>query len=282
MAFRPFQFREKDNPEVVKPFLDHLEDLRWMLIKMAFTLVVTMGLSFLFRKPLFHFLQQPLSGAGGEQPLINLMAIGVADSMTVSFTLAFYAGVVLGFPILLYLLASFIVPALTTQERRYVWPAVGVSFGLFLLGVTSCFHWVLPPTLRFFAADASGLGLRPSWTVDQYFSFVTNFTLAFGLSFELPVIVIILVKMGLLNYAILRRSRSYAVVGILIFAAVIAPPEILTMMTMAAPMLILYETTIWIAYAMERRERQRQSTETAHLAMEKARLEEELRRQQGG
>ncbi len=258
MVFRPFKFREKDNPEMVKPFLDHLEDLRWVLFKMLATLMATMSASFLFRKPLMQFLQQPLATLTAEgSPKINLMVIGVADSMTISFTLAFYSGVVLGFPVLLYLLAGFVLPALTQQERRYVWPAVAVSFGLFLLGVGACYRYVLPITLRFFFADALNLGLNPSWTLTEYVSFVTNFSLAFGLSFELPVIVIVLVKLGLVTHAFLRRTRSYAVVIILVAAMFIAPPDILTMLTMAAPMLILYEATIWIAWLMERRERRR-------------------------
>ena len=258
MAFRPFQFREKDNPEMVKPFLDHLEDLRWTLFKMLVTLMVTMSCAFVFRKPLMHLLQQPLNvlSADGSPP-VNLMVVGVADSMTVSFTLAFYAGVVLGFPVLLYFLAQFILPALTLRERRYLWPALGVSFGLFLLGVGACCRWVLPLTLRFFFADAQNLGLRPNWTVSEYFSFVTNFSLAFGLSIELPVVVIVLVKLGLVTHALLRRTRSYAVVGILVLAAFIAPPDLLTMLTMSAPMLLLYESTIWIAWLMERSERRR-------------------------
>lgn len=258
MVFRPFKFREKDNPEMVKPFLDHLEDLRWVLFKMLATLMVTMTGSFFFRRPLMEFLQHPLATlTAAGQPKVNLMVIGVADSMTISFTLAFYAGVVLGFPVLLYLLAGFILPALTQQERRYVWPAVGLSFGLFLLGVGACYRWVLPITLRFFFADALSLGLNPNWTLTEYVSFVTNFTLAFGLSFELPVIVIVLVKLGLVSYGFLARTRSYAIVIILVLAMVFAPPDVLTMLTMAAPMLLLYEATIWIAWLMERSERRR-------------------------
>lgn len=258
MVFRPFKFREQDNPEMVKPFLDHLEDLRWVLFKMLVTLLVTMSASFFFRRPLMEFLQGPLNALTGDgHPKVNLMVIGVADSMTISFTLAFYAGVVLGFPILLYLLAGFVLPALTQQERRYVWPAVGLSFGLFLLGVGACYRWVLPITLKFFFADALSLGLNPNWTLTEYVSFVTNFSLAFGLSFELPVIMIVLVKLGLVSHAMLRRTRSYAIVIILVVAMLIAPPDVLTMLTLAGPMLVLYESTIWIAWLMERSERRR-------------------------
>ena len=272
MAWRPFQFREKDNPEMVKPFLDHLEDLRWMLVRMIGTVGVTMVLSFFFRGPLMQFLQGPLQAVKGEG-MVTLMALGVADSMTISLTLSFYAGVILAFPVILYQFATFVVPALTHQERRYVYPLVGACFALFMAGVVFCFRWVLPTALQFFAHDAGNLGLKPSWTVDQYFSFVTNFTLAFGLSFELPVLVLALVKMGLVQYDFLARTRSYAIVCILVAAAVIAPPELLTMLTMAAPMYLLYEISIQIARWMTVRERKK----TAALERERERLEAELR-----
>ncbi len=271
MAFRPFQFREKDNPELVKPFLDHLEDLRWMLVKMIGTVAVMMLIAFFFRGPLMNFMQQPLKAVNGEG-IVTLMSIGVADSMTISLTLSFYAGIILAFPVLIYQLAVFIVPALTQQERRYVYPLVAACFGLFMLGVIFCFRGVLPMALQFFARDAGSLGLRPSWTVDQYFSFVSNFTLAFGLSFELPVLVIALVAMKLVEYEFLARTRSYAIVIILVAAAIIAPPELLTMLTMAAPMYLLYEVSIQIARWLTVRERRK----TAKLERERQRLEAEL------
>ena len=253
---------------MVKPFLDHLEDLRWMLFKMLITLAVTMTGAFAFRRPLMQFLQQPLDAVLGPDGHsgVSLMITGVADSVTISFTLAFYAGVVIGFPVLLYFLAGFVLPALTPRERRYLWPAVGVSFGLFLVGVGACYRWILPLTLKFFFADGLSLGLRPNWTLSEYVSFVTNFTLAFGLSFELPVVVIVLVKFGLLTHAFLRRTRSYAVVLILVLAMLLAPPDLLTMLTMAAPMLLLYEATIWVAWLMERSERRRLAAEEAGAA----------------
>ena len=257
---------------MVKPFLDHLEDLRWMLVRMISTVVVMMFLAFFFRGPLMRFMQEPLHAVSGEG-IVTLMALGVADSMTISLTISFYAGVILAFPVLLYQFAAFIVPALTHQERRYVYPLVGACFALFMAGVVFCFRWVLPTALQFFAHDAGNLGLKPSWTVDQYFSFVTNFTLAFGLSFELPVLVLALVKLGLVKYEFLARTRAYAIVLILVAAAIIAPPELLTMLTMATPMYLLYEISVQIARWMSLRERRK----TAAMELERQRLEAELR-----
>lgn len=252
MAFQWFKFREQKGAQEVKPFLDHLEDLRWMLLKMVVALFVSMLICFCFRGQLMTFAERPLYSLGAGQEMVTLMAIGVADSMTISFTLAFYAGLVLAFPFLIYFLAEFILPALTKKERALVWPAVAVSFGLFLMGVIFCFQWILPLTLRFFANDASRLGLRPSWTIDQYFSFVTNFTLAFGLSFEMPVAILALVKLDLVDYDFLKRTRKYAVIIILVIAMFIAPPDLLTMLALAAPMLVLYESCIWLSRWMRK------------------------------
>ncbi len=268
-----FRFREKaagrvSQPEAVKPFLEHLEDLRWMIVKMAVALSIAMIFGFVFRQELMSFCQGPLHKVPGDFAK-NLTALGVADSFTITFSLAFYAGIVIAFPFLLYFFAQFVLPALTHQEKKYVYPAVGVAFLLFMIGVVMAFGWILPTTLIFLAEDAAKMGLKPLWTVREYFSFVTQFTLAFGLSFELPVVVLALVKMGFLSYATLSRTRSYALIIILFIAAIIAPtPDLFTWGMLSAPLLTLYEACIWIAWYIERRDRKREEAEAALRAKE--------------
>lgn len=270
-----FKLRESQDDEGVKPFLDHLEDLRWMLVKMAATLAVTMILSFGFRAQLMHVVVSPLQtittetthevqNAGAAKAatdggmFIHLQSLHPADSMSISLSLAFYAGFILSFPLLLYFLAGFVLPALTAKERSFVLPAIGVSFALFLGGVAFCFFYVLPLSLRWLYYDSRHMGFNPEWTISEYFSFATQFVLIVGLSFELPVVVIALVQFGLLKAGTLRSTRAYAVVLILVFATILAPStDPMTMGIVAAPMLILYEACIWIAYAMERRAQRR-------------------------
>src|SRR6266513_1285201 len=133
MALRDiFKFRDPPETETSKPFLEHLEDLRW--------------------------------------------------SIVISFHLAFYAGIVISFPLLLYFLAEFVLPALTAVEKRFLFPAIAVSFALFLVGVLVSYFWLLPKTILFFFRDTEHLGWAPTWTVQQYYSFVTRFTIGFGLS----------------------------------------------------------------------------------------------------
>ncbi len=248
-----FRFREGDG-ELVKPFLDHLEDLRWMVIKMSITLVSAMVLCFGFRTFLVRIVQRPLAQVD-ETLAGSLQALGVADSMTISFQLAFYCGIILSFPVLLFFVAQFVLPALTEKEKRVIWPAALVGFALFLAGVLFSYYVVLPKALAFFFADAGKLNWTPSWTVREYYSFVTQFTVAFGLSFELPVVVLVLVKLGILNAQTLGQFRPYAMVAIFIFAAIITPTQdILTLLLMGGPMFLLYEMCIWIARFMKPKE----------------------------
>jgi len=247
-----FKFRELPESETSKPFLEHLEDLRWTIVKIAITLVAAMIVCFAFRSTLVRVLQAPLRDVGSQ--IGTLKALGITDSIVISFHLAFYAGIVLSFPLLLYFIAEFVLPALTAVEKRFLLPAIIVSFALFLLGVSVCYFWLLPKTILFFFRDTESLGWAPTWTVQQYYSFVTRFTIGFGLAFELPVVVLALVRFGLITYRFMARTRPYAVVLIFILATIITPtPDILTLIAMALPMCLLYESCIWIAWLMERR-----------------------------
>lgn len=253
MALRNiFKFRELPESETSKPFLEHLEDLRWTIVKIAITLIAAMVVCFAFRTTLVRVMQAPLHDI--DQKVGALRALGITDSIVISFRLAFYAGIVLSFPLLLYFIAEFVLPALTTIEKRFLFPAIFVSFGLFLLGVLVCYFWLLPKTILFFFRDTESLGWTPTWTVQEYYSFATRFTLGFGVAFELPVVVLALVRFGLVTYQFMRRTRPYAIVLIFILATIITPtPDILTLVAMALPMCLLYESCIWIAWFMQRR-----------------------------
>ncbi|MEP6937355.1 MAG: twin-arginine translocase subunit TatC [Chthoniobacterales bacterium] len=253
MALRDiFKFRDLPDSETSKPFLEHLEDLRWTIVKIALALVVAMVVCFAFRSTLVRIMQAPLHRI--DPKIGALRALGITDSFTISFHLAFYAGIVLSFPLLLYFLAEFVLPALSAMEKRFLLPAIFVSFALFLLGVLCCYFWLLPQTILFFFHDTVSLGWAPAWTVQEYYSFVTRFTLGFGLAFELPVVVLALVRFGLVTYRFMARTRPYALVLIFVMATIITPtPDILTLLALGLPMCLLYESCIWIAWFMQRR-----------------------------
>jgi sec-independent protein translocase protein TatC len=248
-----FEFREiRDEP---KPFLEHLEDLRGLLIRIAAALGLGMLISFAFRTTLAAIVQRPLSAVAPDRAA-NIQSLGVADSFTISLELSFYAGIILAFPAILYFLARFVLPALTRSEQRVLLPASLFGFGLFLGGVAFCYFVVLPGALEFFFQDARSMNWQPTWTVREYYSFATQLVIAFGLAFELPLVVLVLVKLGILDVATLRRTRAFAVVVIFLAAAIITPTsDIMTLALMGVPMVVLYEACIGIAWLMERKAR---------------------------
>jgi sec-independent protein translocase protein TatC len=250
---RLFDFREmRDEP---KPFLDHLEDLRRTVIKMLGVLVLMTVLAFCFQTQIVHVIERPLLAI--DPQMKSLVNFGVTDPLTIAFELSFYAGLILSFPFLIFFLADFILPALTPQERGMLYPVATASLGLFLAGVVFAYFGVLPPTLDYFFKYSKDMSWQPQWSVREYFSFTTQFVISFGLAFELPLCVLILVKLGIVNVALLRRTRAYAIVLIFFFAAIITPTsDILTLMLMGGPMYLLYELCIFIAWMMERKERQ--------------------------
>ena len=253
MALLDHLFKLRENSDTAKPFLQHLEELRWMILKMAIALGVCMTGSLYFQKTLVQVMERPLAQV--DPTLVSkLQNLGVIDPITISFSLAFYAGIVLSFPLLLLFLAQFVIPALTRKERHIVFPAIAVGFGLFLSGVLLCYFVILPQTLRFCFDYSKSLNFAPSWTVREYFSFVTQMLVAFGAAFELPVAVIVLAYLELVSFELLHRTRPYAYVLVLTLAAILAPtPDPLSFFALGAPMCLLYEACIWIAWLLEKR-----------------------------
>lgn len=248
---RFFEFRElHDEP---KPLLEHLDDLRGVIIRMVIVLAAAMILSFVFRSQLAAIIQWPLLGVDPARAS-NLQSLGVADSMMISLQLSFYAGMIISFPILLFLLGQFIIPALNDAERRMLFPAALAGFGLFLGGVLFAYFIVLPMALDFFFKDAQHMSWQPMWTVREYYSFTTQFIIAFGLAFELPIVLLALVRMGFVTVEKLRQARAFSFVIIFVFAAIITPTQdIFTLMLMGVPMYLLYELCIFVATIFERR-----------------------------
>jgi len=356
-----FQLRDHVNPDHEKPFLEHLEDLRTMITRIAITLILGMVICFSFQEKLMEVLRRPVErvwmgqlleklpqgkdGSSravdvdtwerakavehavlgldaksreeffrvlGDENLrfhaqsIELLRAGLAlpkdkrdefvgglagpddlkaqvrallktapspesdnrgnlrlmsalrptETFMLSMKLSFFAGIVLAFPLLLLFVLQFVLPGMHSNEKRVLWPSLAVGFGLFLGGVLFAYFAVLPRALGFFYEWGGKLGVSNDWRIGEYITFATQFTLLFGLSFELPVVVMVLVKLGLLSYATMSRTRSYAIVAIFVAAAILTPtPDALTMTLMASPMIVLYEICIWLAWWDARKQR---------------------------
>ena len=192
----------------------------------------------------------------GADPLIakrdDLRMMGAfkpTEGFMLSMKLAFFAGVIISFPLLLYFVLQFVLPGLHEREKKALFPALAIGFALFAIGVCFAYFVVLPKTLVFFHDFTDSMGIVNEWRIGYYISFATQFTLLFGLAFELPVVVMTLVKIGLLNWEMMRHTRGYAVLAIFVVAAVITPtPDAFTLCLLAIPMVALYEICIWLAW----------------------------------
>ncbi len=191
-----------------------------------------------------------------------MSALRPTETFMLSMKLSFFAGIVVSFPLLLMFILQFILPGLHTNEKKVLWPSLAIGFGLFLGGVCFAYYGVLPRALGFFYEWSAKLGVSNDWRIGEYITFATQFTLLFGLSFELPVVVMVLVKLGLLTYETMSKTRSYAIVAIFVAAAILTPtPDVFTLSLMALPMVILYEICIWLAWLHARKERRAEEAE---------------------
>lgn len=204
----------------------------------------------------------------GQSDLRYLSTLKPTESFMLSMKLSFFSGIVVSFPLLLYYILQFVLPGMHTKEKKMLWPAMIIGFGLFLIGVCFAYFIVLPRALVFFASWDESLGIGSDWRIGWYISFATQFTLLFGLSFELPVVVMVFVKLGLLNYEMMHRTRAYAVLAIVIVAAMITPTsDVVTLSLMAVPMYLLYETCIWLAWYDERKKsRSGEKDDESHIS----------------
>jgi sec-independent protein translocase protein TatC len=191
-----------------------------------------------------------------------MSALNPTEPFMLSMKLAFFAGIVVSFPLLLLFILQFVLPGLHQHERGVLWPALAIGFGLFLLGVCFAYFVVLPRALVFFFEWGLQMGVSNDWRIGLYITFATQFTLLFGLSFELPVVVMVFVKLGLLTYESMSRTRPHAILAIVVIAAIITPtPDAFTLVLMAGPMILLYEMCIWLAYLDNRKARRAEEAE---------------------
>lgn len=200
----------------------------------------------------------PGATAEAQKLHIDLINLHPAGGFFVAFQVAFYAGLVLAaFPIL-YFVATFVFPALKLNERKYVYRGLLFGGGLFLTGISFCYFVLMPVALAASQMYSNWLGFGAmQWQAEDYISFVCKFMLGMGLGFELPVVLLILVKLDVLRYRTLRGMWRYMIVINLILGAVLTTPEVITQLLMAVPLYMLYEITCWIAWYWDRQERKR-------------------------
>jgi len=235
---------DKNSRAVDLPFLQHLEELRWRLLKSILSVVVMAGASFYFADELVKLIRIPL----GEVQLYN---IAVTGTFYAYLKIALVAGVFGALPIIFYQMWSFISPGLYRQEKATILPLVFVSTLLFAAGATFCYFLVLPIAFKFLIGFAGDMVIN-TITIGSYISFVGLLEIAFGFCFQLPVIAYFFGRIGIINARVMGKGRRYAIVAILIIGAIITPPDIFTQLLLALPLYTLYEISIIVVRLTQR------------------------------
>jgi sec-independent protein translocase protein TatC len=202
--------------------------------------------------------EDPAATDDAQRMKIELINLSPAGGFIVAFQVALYGGMVLASPFIFYFAAAFIFPALKIRERRYVYRGLAIGVGLFLTGVAFCYFALMPLALAAAQMYSHWLGLGAlQWRAEDYISFVCKFMLGMGLGFELPVVILTLVKIGVVDYPMLSKARRYMIVINLILGAVLTTPEPITQIVMFVPLQLLYEITVWIAWYWDQPDRRK-------------------------
>ena len=239
---------EADSGE--QSFLSHLIELRERLLKAVAAVLIILLALIPFANKLYGYLALPLIRhlpQGG-----TMIATEVASPFLTPIKLAFFVALILAMPVILYQLWAFVAPGLYRHEKRLATPILISAMVLFYVGCAFAYFLVLPAVFAFMTSVApAGVAVMPD--IGRYLDFVLVLFLAFGLCFEVPVVLIILVALGVVTPAQLVKSRSYAIVGAFVVAAVLTPPDVFSQMMLAIPMIVLYELGIIAARITSRR-----------------------------
>lgn len=233
------------------PFTSHLAELRTRLIRSFIAVGIGFLLSYIYVEQIFEFLMRPMIDT--LPPGSPIVFTTLTEGFFTYFKLALTSGVCIAFPVILYQVWCFIAPGLLEHEKRYALPfAISATF-FFIFGAAFCYYVVFPSTFRFLMSFSSDI-LRPMPSMKEYLSFSSKMLLTFGLIFEYPLIVFFLAKVGVLKGSWLVRQRRYAIVLIFVISAVITPPDVVSQILMALPMMVLYEMGIIIAKVVGKKE----------------------------
>jgi sec-independent protein translocase protein TatC len=229
------------------PLLGHLEELRARLIKALLAVGVSFLPAYIFATDLFQVLTQPLQQA--TLAPVTLIGTSPAEAFFTKLKVSFIAALFLASPAVFYQVWQFVAPGLYEHERRYVVPFVLFASFFFLLGAGFCYVVVLPVGYAFFLEQYADIAVQPTLRISEYLTFTARMLLAFGITFELPVLAFFFARVGLITYKTLLGAFRYAVVFIFILAAMLTPgPDVASQLLLASPLLLLYSLSIGVAY----------------------------------
>lgn len=228
--------RKVDEDEKL-PFTVHLEELRWRMIYCAVTVFVVFIVMYIMSDALFQIIRKPIG--------TELIFLAPTEAFFVYLKISIYMAIIVSVPMLLYQVWEFVAPGLLDAEKKYTGWFVIFGTLFFVAGAAFCYEIVLPLGLEFLIGYA-GEGLTPMISVGAYISFLFKLVLAFGVIFEMPIVIVFLAKMGIVDQVLLREKRGYVVVGSFVVASLLTPPDIFTQIIMAFPIIILFELSIFV------------------------------------
>ena len=240
--------------DVKMPLTAHLEELRWRLIKALIAIGGAFFGCYAFAERLFDFLTQPLLALnvrqGDTADVVHLIGTGVVEAFFTKLKVSFIAAIFVASPAILYQIWQFVAPGLYDTEKRYARPFVFFGTFFFVCGAWFCYTLVLPVGYRFFIEQYGSIRVSPEIRISEYLSFTSRMLLAFGATFEMPVITFFLARLGVVTHTAMLHYTRYAILVIVIVAAILTPgPDVASQLLMAGPLLVLYGLSIGIAYA---------------------------------
>jgi len=260
-------------PELSETFISHLIELRTRLLRAIIVVVVVFVCLFPFAKELYALLAQPLLASlpkGGQ-----MIATDVTTPFFVPMKVAMMAAFLISLPYVLYQVWAFVAPGLYSHEKKLAAPLVAVSTILFLCGMAFAYFLVFPVIFGFISSVAPE-GVAVMTDINKYLDFVLTLFLAFGITFEVPVAVIVLVKMDVVSVKKLREIRSYVIVGAFVSGAIFTPPDVVSQIMLAVPLWLLYEAGIVAAAIITRKKPEHEEQEAPYRPLDENEMEREL------
>jgi sec-independent protein translocase protein TatC len=233
------------------PLTAHLEELRWRIVRALVAVAVAFVVCYGFADALFAFLFRPLTALRANQP--SAYGVGLTEAFFTKLKVAFVAAVFVASPAVFFQAWRFVAPGLYQSEKRLALPFAAAASLFFGLGAAFCYWMVFPVAFKFFLDEYASIHAEALPTMTEYLSFTSRMLLAFGVTFELPVVTFFLARIGILTHRTLLGSARYAIVVIFIVAAVLTPgPDVASQLLMATPLLVLYAISIGVAWLVAR------------------------------
>lgn len=240
----------RKNPEMRMSLSGHVDEIRVRLMRSLYVFVAGFAVAYYFSEPMMAWLREPLFQAlpEGQQ---KLYYTGLFENFLTHLKIAGYASLFLGSPFYFYQFWKFLAPGLKDREKKWVLPFALAAAFFFVAGAVFAYYVLFPIGFKFFV-EYGGPADQPLLTMDSFYSTALKLMMLFGLGFELPVIISFLGFLGLVDAGALRKNRRYAIIGIAVAAALFAPPDAVSMLLLMAPLILLFEGSIWVVHGFGR------------------------------